>query len=154
MADKCFKISLVDYCGICSKKMFLLVLLQAMEILDSFVIWFSQNDNAVNGNMLIIMGFVGWLFPLMWFQYLKWMQLILRDFWFTTLSMAFAKTPKWLKLAVKSANFKIGLKISNLKNIAKLQNLQFQLNVTFMPDLWTARNQTWIFGITSNQLDQ
>jgi hypothetical protein len=68
--------------------------------------------------------------------------------------MAFAKTPKRLELAVNSVNFKIGLKFSSFKKIPNLQICNFLPNDTFLPEFRTARNRTWVYGVTSNHLHQ
>ena len=54
--------------------------------------------------------------------------------------MAFAKTPKRIRSGVFSVNSKIGL-----KHFKKLQNLEFLPNDTFLPELLTDRNQTWVY---------
>ena len=68
--------------------------------------------------------------------------------------MAFAKTAKRRKLAVKSVNFQIVSKIQVLQNTTNLQNLQFLPNGTSLPELQTAKNRTQVYVVTSNHLDQ
>ena len=79
---------------------------------------------------------------------------ISRFLYTTWLELAFAKTAKRRKLAVKSVNFQIGSKIQVLKNTTNLQKLQFLPNGTSLPELQTAKNRTQVYVVTSNHLDQ
>ena len=65
--------------------------------------------------------------------------------------MAFAKTQKRIRNGVLSVYFKIGLKVSSFK---ELPEFRFLPNVTFLPELRTARNRTRVYEVTSNHLDQ
>ena len=56
----------------------------------------------------------------------------------------FAKTPKRLKLAVSSVHFQLDQNVK-LKNSEACNSLP---NDTFLPELRTAMNQTWVQGST------